>query len=183
MTGPDTSRGTPSAGPQSPVADNSARLGPHRKSSNPLTQLTKPGTAAHPSEHAVLRAGAGSGWVAGCWNTGGMDDRLRHTPEERDAALAAIRSIRANLTTPPPVSAVPEPGRERPPVEPPLEDRDRARMEVEMAWGAERSRLEARVNELEIEVTRLRRALAAILRHAANAVTDPTDPTIDPGPG
>ena len=39
------------------------------------------------------------------------------------------------------------------------------------------------MNELEIEVTRLRRALAAILRHAVNAVTDPTDPTIDPAPG
>lgn len=110
---------------------------------------------------------------------------MRHTPEERDVALAAIRSIRASLTTslPAAVVGVPEPGRERPQVEASREEGDRARMEVEMAWGAERSRLETRVNELEIEVTRLRRALAAILRHAANAVTDPTDPTIGPGPG
>ena len=110
---------------------------------------------------------------------------MRHTPEERDVALAAIRSIRASLGTslPAAVVGVPGPGRERPRVEASREEGDRARMEVEMAWGAERSRLEARVNELEIEVTRLRRALAAILRHAANAVTDPIDPTIGPGPG
>ena len=95
----------------------------------------------------------------------GVDDRLRHTDEELAAGRAGIEAVRTQLGN---LRSAAQPGRRSP--QPERETIELPQLEAEMTWGAERERLEKRVNELEEEVRHLRRALAAILREAAHAV-------------
>ena len=98
-----------------------------------------------------------------------MDDRLRHSKDETAAGRAGIEALRAQLGRRPPIPA--EPVQQQPAERPLREAADwPANLEAEMAWGAERERLERRVAELEAEASRLRRSLAAVLREAANGV-------------
>ena len=111
-----------------------------------------------------------------------MDDRLRHTSEEAAAgreALAELRARfrRARLGDAP---AGPERGKGREAESSRLEaeiglSSEADRFAIEMAWGAERERLEGRIEELESEVAALRRALGQVLRAAATAVEPPSD--------
>ena len=98
-----------------------------------------------------------------------MDEQLRHTPEETEAGRAGIEALRAQLgrrraerseaTT----VAIPD-SVERETVTPPS-------LEAEIAWGADRERLEAQIIELEAEVTRRRQGLGGVLRAAAGAIS------------
>ena len=103
-----------------------------------------------------------------------MDDRLQRTADEQAAAVEGIRALRVQLGG----ARATESRRlvrnsgvdwdER--HEPDIAMIEMHQLEAEMAWGVERSRLEARVAALEAETVQLRRALASILRHAADAV-------------
>ena len=95
-----------------------------------------------------------------------MDDRLRHTDDEVTAGREGLAAVRAQLGWPPR-----RPSHEHASL-PTRETVELPGLEAEMAWGAERDRLQARVLELETEIDRLRGTLAAILRHAADAVHD-----------
>ena len=99
-----------------------------------------------------------------------MDERLRHTDEETAAGREGIQAVRARLGAMRPVVVPRPPSKARETVELP-------QLEAEMAWGVEREQLQARIHDLEVEVLSLRRALGAILRHAADAVSDSANAT------
>ena len=111
-----------------------------------------------------------------------MDDRLRHTSEETAAGREALAELRARFRRARPGDELARPGRGK------GREVESSRLEAaigvpseadrfarEMAWGAERDRLERRIEELESEVAALRRALGEILRAAATAVEPPSD--------
>lgn len=95
-----------------------------------------------------------------------LDDDTIALGHRHIAALRAQLNRRHTTPTPP-----------APPTTPPIHgaadiggDAYTDRMVADMAAGAERDRLAARVTQLETEVAQLRAALAAILHTAANAV-------------
>lgn len=96
-----------------------------------------------------------------------VDERLRHTDDEITAGREGIQAVRARLGQP---RALPE----RHTTDPDLRETVAVpHLEAEMAWGAERERLDARIRALKTEVAHLCRALATILREAATAVSPP----------